>query len=118
MSVRAVDDQSAGATTGSLTQVVCKRRRMESVSTCTWWRTRTEQTFRSGRQPLLRGRTVVVLQQATKPLSTDNCAFEVRQLLKRLDQLIAQALVIALVMIMVRELAHRSSERCLPDQDE
>src|SRR5262245_44020877 len=36
----------------------------------------------------------------------------------RHDELVAQTLVIALVMIMIRELTHRSSERRFPKEDD
>src|SRR5262249_5982837 len=67
---------------------------------------------------LSRRRSVIVLQHATEPLSTRYGPFVVRLLRERHDEPVAQALVIAFVMIMVRELTHRSSERRLPNEDD
>jgi len=50
-----------------------------------------------------RGRSVIVLQHAAEPLSTRYGPFVVRLLRERHNEPVAQALVIAFVMIMVRE---------------
>jgi len=60
---------------------------------------------------------VIVLQQTTEPLSTRNAAVAVQWLRERHDQSVAQALMVAFVMIMRRELTQRSSERRFPDQN-
>ena len=67
---------------------------------------------------LSRGRSVIVLQHAAEPLSTRYGPFVVRLLRERHDEPVAQALVIAFVMIMIRELTHRSPERRFPDEDD
>ena len=61
---------------------------------------------------------MIVPQQAAESLATGDGAVVVRLLRERHDEPVAQALVIGFVMIMVRELAHCSSERRFPDQNQ
>jgi hypothetical protein len=61
---------------------------------------------------------VIVLEQTTEPLSIRNAAVAVRWLRERHDQSVVQALMVAFVMIMRRELTQRSSERCFPDEND
>jgi hypothetical protein len=60
---------------------------------------------------------VIVLQQAAEPLSTRSIAVVVRLRHERHDQPVSQALMVALVMIVLRELRQRSSEGRFPDQN-
>jgi hypothetical protein len=51
-----------------------------------------------------RGRSVILLQQATEALSTGETAVAVRLHRERRDQFVAHALMVAYMMIMLREL--------------
>ena len=66
---------------------------------------------------ILRRWSVVVLQQATEPLTRQDAAVADDLSRHRHDQLIAQALMVALVMIMLDELADGSPERLFTDEN-
>jgi hypothetical protein len=58
---------------------------------------------------LLRGRSVVVLQEAAKTLTTDDVVAAYHPRASRKDQQVAQALMVALMVIMRFEFANRPS---------
>jgi len=60
---------------------------------------------------------MVILQQSTEPLPRHNAAVAARLGRDRRDQLIAQALMIAFVMIVLDEFADGSAERRFTDQN-
>src|SRR5712691_8785803 len=67
--------------------------------------------------PMSRGGSVIVLQQATEPLTRQNAAVADDLGGHRHDQLIAQALMVAFAMIVLDELADGSPERPFTDEN-
>jgi hypothetical protein len=65
---------------------------------------------------ILRG-TVVVVQHATDPLTTPNASLAFGSL-ERLNQLVTDALMIPLRMVVGDELGNRVSKMSLPEQDD
>jgi hypothetical protein len=61
---------------------------------------------------------VVVLQKPVKPFTTLNVAIGSADVVARIDQLVAQRLVISFAMIMEEELAYSISQRSLTEEDE
>src|SRR5882672_2977831 len=67
--------------------------------------------------PMSRGGSVIVLQQATEPLTRQNATVADALGRHRHDQLIAQALMVAFAMIVLDELADGSPERPFTDEN-
>src|SRR5712691_13099085 len=67
--------------------------------------------------PMSRGGSVIVLQQATEPLTRQNAAVADGLGGHRHDQLIAQALMVAFAMIVLDELPDGSPERPFTDEN-
>src|SRR5262249_6910134 len=112
-------DQRSADEEGGLTQLVFKD---VPTDACVGLPSRVgkwiEHTRSVGAVDFSRGRSVIVLQHATKPLPTRDGAGVVPLLRERHDEPVAQALVIAFVMIVVRELTHGSPEGSFPEEDD
>ncbi len=79
-----------------------------------WLRDRPRWTVCECSRSCSRGSPMVVLQQATEPLTRHNRPIALRQDDERQNQLVAQSLMVPFVMVMRNELAHGPPERSSP----
>lgn len=60
---------------------------------------------------------MIVLEQSAKPLSTFDLSVNASDFFTRLNDRVAQSLVIALMLVVLQELIDRIAHRTLPEED-